>query len=105
MNPDELLNGAHPHTEGVAAPDAASIPDESRFAESSFEERVRELESIVRRLESGGVALEESLRLLSRGMSLARACDATLAGAEAVLEQLVATNDGELTTTPLDWED
>lgn len=36
----------------------------------SFEEAYRELESLVRRLEEGGLALEESLSLFQRGMEL-----------------------------------
>ena len=71
----------------------------------SFEARVGELERIVRLLEAGQVPLEESIRLLQRGMALAQACDETLAGAEAALEELVATAEGELTTQPLGWEE
>jgi exonuclease VII small subunit len=49
--------------------------------------------------------LEESLRLLQRGLSLADSCDATLSKAEATLEQLVATSGGELVTQRIEWDD
>ena len=85
--------------------DSNGTQSEIETEEASFEARVGELERIVRSLEAGQVPLEESIRLLQRGMALAQACDETLAQAEAALEQLVATEDGELTTQPLDWDD
>jgi exodeoxyribonuclease VII small subunit len=78
---------------------------ESQTAEMSFEESLRELDTVVSALEAGQISLEESLRLLQRGLSLADACDATLSKAEATLEQLVATSGGELTTQRIDWDD
>jgi exodeoxyribonuclease VII small subunit len=64
----------------------------------SFEQALEELEGVVGTLETGQVPLEESLKLLKRGMSLIERCEGELAQAEAVLEQLIATPDGELRT-------
>jgi exodeoxyribonuclease VII small subunit len=71
----------------------------------SFEEALRELDTVVSALEAGQISLEESLQLLQRGLSLADSCDATLTKAEATLEQLVATSGGELVTQRIEWDD
>jgi exodeoxyribonuclease VII small subunit len=71
----------------------------------SFEDALAELENVAGTLESGGVGLEDSLRLLQRGMALISRCEKELAGAEAVLEQLVLNGEGELETVRLDGED
>ena len=85
--------------------DSNGTQPETEQEDASFEARVGELERIVRSLEAGQVPLEESIRLLQRGMALAHTCDETLAQAEAALEELVATEDGELTTQSLDWDE
>lgn len=60
----------------------------------SFEEALDELEQIVEQLESGDLALEESLTLFERGQSLARYCNEQLETATLRVEQL--TEDGEI---------
>ncbi|MDX6284998.1 MAG: exodeoxyribonuclease small subunit [Frankiales bacterium] len=52
----------------------------------SYEQARDELVEVVRRLESGGVPLEESLALWERGEELAAICQAWLDGARAKLE-------------------
>ena len=54
----------------------------------SFEEAERELEQIVRRLESGEAGVEEAIRLWERGEELYRLCAARLAAAEGTVEEL-----------------
>ena len=54
--------------------------------ELTYEQARAELEDVVRRLESGGVALEESLALWERGEQLAGICQALLDGARARLD-------------------
>jgi exodeoxyribonuclease VII small subunit len=49
----------------------------------TYEAARAELEDVVRRLEAGGVTLEESLALWERGEALARACQDFLDGARA----------------------
>ncbi len=51
----------------------------------TYEAARAELEEVVRRLEAGGVSLEESLILWARGEELARTCQALLDGARARL--------------------
>ena len=55
-------------------------------AEQSYEEARAELEDVVRRLESGGLSLEESLALWERGEALAKTCQQWLDGARARLD-------------------
>ena len=52
----------------------------------SYEQARDELTDVVRRLEAGGVTLEESLALWERGEALARICQDWLDGAKARLE-------------------
>jgi exodeoxyribonuclease VII small subunit len=52
----------------------------------SYEQAREELVTIVQRLESGGVPLEESLALWERGEQLAAICQAWLDGAKAKIE-------------------
>ncbi|GAA1005639.1 MULTISPECIES: exodeoxyribonuclease VII small subunit [Nocardiopsidaceae] len=51
--------------------------------ELSYEESREELNTVVRRLESGGLSLKESLALWERGEELARVCEQWLEGARA----------------------
>lgn len=59
----------------------------------SYEEAREELVDVVRRLESGGTDLEESLALWERGERLAQVCQAWLDGARKRLDDAVATKD------------
>jgi len=52
----------------------------------SYEQAREELAEIVRRLEAGGVTLEESLALWERGEELAAICQQWLDGARAKLD-------------------
>jgi exodeoxyribonuclease VII small subunit len=54
----------------------------------TFEQAFAELEETVRKLEEGGLALEESLALFERGQALAARCSAQLDQAELKLRQL-----------------
>lgn len=64
--------------------------------ELSYEEAREELVEVVRRLESGGSNLEESLALWERGEKLAQICQSWLDGARKRLEAAIgkdATQD------------
>jgi exodeoxyribonuclease VII small subunit len=60
----------------------------------SYEEAREELVDVVRRLESGGTDLEESLALWERGEKLAEICQGWLDGARKRLDAAVASRDG-----------
>lgn len=57
----------------------------------SYEAARAELEDVVRRLEAGGLSLEESLALWERGEALAKTCQDWLDGARARLDAVRAT--------------
>ena len=59
----------------------------------SYEEAREELVEVVRRLESGGTDLEESLALWERGEQLARICQEWLDGARKRLDEVVAEHE------------
>jgi exodeoxyribonuclease VII small subunit len=58
-----------------------------------YEQAREELVDVVRRLESGGTDLEESLALWERGEELARLCQGWLDGAKQRLDQAIAASD------------
>ena len=65
----------------------------------SFETALKELETIVGRLEKGDVALEESITIYERGEALKEHCDRLLKQAEARVEKLTLNASGEPTGT------
>ncbi len=60
----------------------------------SFERALKELETIVSRLERGDVELEESITIYERGEVLKEHCDRLLKQAEAKVEKLTFAADG-----------
>ncbi len=69
-----------------------------------FEDALKELESLVARLEQGDLPLEESLKNFERGIELTRTCQQALQEAEQKVQTLV-DKDGQPTLAPLDRED
>jgi len=65
------------------------------IASLSFEEALKELENVVRRLESGDAPLDESIDLYARGDALRAHCQARLDAAQARIEAIVADRDGK----------
>ncbi len=63
--------------------------DSPKVEELSFEAALRELESIVGRLEQGEVDLEDSIALYERGTALKAHCEKKLKSAESRLEKIV----------------
>jgi exodeoxyribonuclease VII small subunit len=63
-----------------------------------FEAAIAELESIVKKLEEGDLALEVSLGLYERGVELSRFCHARLEAVERRIE--VLTERGEARPAP-----
>lgn len=65
----------------------------------SFEDALRELETLVARLESGDAALDESIRLYTRGEALRAHCEARLKDAQMRIEKITLSGDGVPTGT------
>jgi exodeoxyribonuclease VII small subunit len=63
-----------------------------------FESAIAELETIVKQLEEGDLALEKSLALFERGVQLSRFCHARLEEAERRVE--ILNERGEIRPAP-----
>ncbi len=61
----------------------------------SFEDALKQLESIVARLESGDASLDESIGLYARGDALRAQCEARLKDAQARIEKISLGADGK----------
>ena len=59
----------------------------------SFEENMQRLEQIVRAMERGDVALEESLKLFQEGTKLVESCGKLLDEAELQVKKIVTADD------------
>lgn len=66
----------------------------------SFEEAMNSLEDMVRKLESGGIGLDESIELYSDAIRLAKICNDRLDGAEQRVRRLTEGADGSITDAP-----
>ena len=64
---------------------------------TSFEAGMQRLEQIVRAMERGDVALDESLKLFQEGTDLVRSCGKLLDDAQLQIEKVVKGADGEPT--------
>ncbi len=60
----------------------------------TFEESMGRLEQIVRAMERGDVALDESLKLFQEGTELVRSCEKMLSDAELEVKKVMTAPDG-----------
>lgn len=67
----------------------------TEISEMSFEEAMKELESVVGKLERGDVPLEQSIGLYERGAALKAHCDAKLRAAEEKVAKITLGADGQ----------
>ena len=76
---------------------------QKEISQMSFEQALEALEEIVDSLESGNVALEESIQIYQRGNLLRLHCETKLKDAQIKIEKITGTGDGEDPgTEPLD---
>ncbi len=80
------------------------MPETTDISEMSFETALAELEKIVSELESGNVALEQSIALYERGDALRAHCDARLKEAQLKVEKIVLGGDGALAAESADLD-
>jgi exodeoxyribonuclease VII small subunit len=76
-----------------------TLPDPAQL---SFEAALKELETIVTKLERGDVALEESIAIYERGEALKIRCETLLKQAEERVEKIRATDGRAVGTEPFD---
>lgn len=70
----------------------------------SFEESLKQLETVVESLEKGDIPLEDSLRLFEEGMRLSAVCKQELDAAEGKVQKLIKQRDGGFKTEPFPAE-
>lgn len=73
--------------------------DGADISKMSFEDALRALEEVVRKLESGDVPLDDSISLYERGEQLRKHCQARLDAAQARIERIVQGPDGSASAT------
>lgn len=85
---------------------AETLADSGKLADLSslsFEDALKALEDVVRRLESGEAPLDQSIELYARGDALRKHCQTRLDAAQARIEQVVANAAGQaIGTQPFD---
>ncbi len=70
-----------------------------------FEKAIQELEQIVGKLELASVSLDDSVKLYERGEALKKRCEALLQEAEARIQKINVSPNGEAKgVSPLDLE-
>jgi exodeoxyribonuclease VII small subunit len=72
---------------------------------NDFEKAFKELETIVQRLESEELPLDESLRLFEQGINLSRFCHQRLEEVEKKIELILADAKGQPRTEPFEIEE
>ena len=77
----------------------AETPGE--IASLSYEDALKELEALIRKLESGSVDLADSIASYERGAALAAHCSSLLEATEQKVERLVLGADGKPSEAPL----
>lgn len=82
---------------------AAADSSTDDLSKLGFEEAMRELEDIVRRLESGQVKLDDAVKAYERGAALRRHCESKLADAKMKVEKITGSGKS-VATAPADIE-
>ena len=90
---DRHLNEAPVAKEPVLPKDIAGL---------SFEDALKELETIVQQLEQGKTKLDEAITAYERGALLKRHCEQKLAEAKMKVEKISFSADGSVTSQPAD---
>ena len=71
----------------------------------SFEEAMLSLEDIVKKLEAGGLSLDESLKSFEEAVKLVKFCNQKIEAAEQRVKMLVEGSDGSISDVPFDVSD
>lgn len=71
--------------------EATTIPED--ISAMPFEQALKELETIVSKLEQGSVDLEQSIQIYERGEALKKHCEKLLSQAEKKIEKIRLSTD------------
>jgi exodeoxyribonuclease VII small subunit len=83
----------------------ADTVDAQAIEEMSYEQALGELETLIRRLETGSVDLADSIASYERGVALAAHCSGLLEDTEKKVQRLVLGPRGEPSEVPMDADD
>lgn len=72
--------------------------------EQTYEESMKELEQLVKDLESGDLSLDESIKKFEKGMKLSKHCSSLLEDAEKKISVLIEKENGEFTEESFEIE-
>lgn len=70
----------------------------------TFESALDELQDIVKNLETGKTALEDSIAAYERGITLKNHCEKKLSEARSKIEKISVGSDGKVSTAPFEQE-
>ena len=71
----------------------------------TFEEAMATLEALVKKMEDGGLSLDETLASYEEAMALVRYCNTRIEDAEQRIRLLVTGEDGSVTDRPFDGDE
>ncbi|MGN6670447.1 MAG: exodeoxyribonuclease VII small subunit [Candidatus Nucleicultricaceae bacterium] len=80
--------------------DIKETPSTDLTLQLSFEASLKELEEVVKKLESGQTTLEDAITLYERGSLLKQRCESILNEARLKIEQIVVKDGQELGLSP-----
>ncbi len=70
------------------------------MAKEKFEEALKKLEELVKKMEAGDLTLDESLKAFEEGIRLIRFCTRKLDETERKVEILLRDEQGDMTAVP-----
>lgn len=80
------------------------MTENQNVEEMSFEESIDALEALVKRLEDGGIDLDESLRIYEQAVTLRDHCRAILQDGERRIRKIMETADGNVREEEFDLD-
>jgi exodeoxyribonuclease VII small subunit len=103
---DDLVRVAEDRSHASDDPGRARSMSAAELSEDTakFEDQLENLENIVTRIDSGELALEESIEAFERGVGLVRSLNRKLDEVERRVEVLMRGTGGELQRTPYEGE-
>ena len=79
---------------------AGKAANKTAVESMTFESALDELQGIVKNLETGQTALEDSIAAYERGMALRKHCEKKLGEARSKIEKISVNKDGTVSAAP-----
>ncbi len=75
---------------------------DAKDEKENFEVQLKELETILAKIEKGDQSLEETIRLFERGYALSQSCQKELEEMEERIKKIAFSEEGEIEELPFD---